>query len=273
MRDHVKVSKLKSAAPKRPQEPAGGIAVLHKAFDLLELLQESETAKSLDEVVAATEIPRSTAHRLLADLVLRGYVEKDQSGRYSLGLKLLVLGATVRQRHTLRDISQPFMVGLRNQFEETVNLGRLQGDCVLYLDTVESYHAIRVTGSLGILDPVHATSIGKAILAWLPPARRPILSNWKRLTPSTICDPEEFTAELERVRKRGYALDDEESMEGGRCVGVPVLHAGNPVAGLSISGPTARITRESVASMAEALKKASTQISEQIRFFPERLRR
>ena len=254
-------------------ESTGSIAVLQKAFDVLELLQESEAPKSLDDVVSATQIPRSTAHRLLADLVLRGYVEKDKAGHYSLGLKLLVLGATVRHRHTLRDISQPFMIGLRNQFEETVNLGRLQGDSVLYLETVESYHAIRVTGSLGILDPVHATSIGKAILAWLPPTRRPALTNWKRLTPSTICDPEEFAAELERVKKRGYALDDEESMEGGRCVGVPVLHAGVPVAGLSISGPITRITRESVVNMAESLKKASAQISEQIRFFPERARR
>lgn len=269
----LKISKLKRTVRKPTQEGAGNIAVLHKAFDLLEYLQDSETPKSLDEVVSATKFPRSTAHRLLGDLLLRGYVEKDSAGRYSLGLKLLVLGATVRQRHTLRDISQPFMVGLRNQFEETVNLGRLQGDSVLYLETVESYHAIRVTGSLGILDPVHATSMGKAILAWLPPARRPVLSNWKRLTPHTICDADEFAAELERVKKRGYALDDEESMEGGRCVGVPVLHSGIPIAGLSISGPITRITRESVVSMAEALKKASAQISEQIRFFPERLRR
>lgn len=196
----MKVSKAKKSALKKVQEPVGGIAVLHKAFDLLELLQESETPKSLEDVVVASQLPRSTAHRLLADLVLRGYVEKDPAGHYSLGLKLLVLGATVRQRHTLRDISQPFMVGLRNQFEETVNLGRLQGDSVLYLETVESYHAIRVTGSLGILDPVHATSIGKAILAWLPPAKRPALTNWKRLTPSTICDAEEFAVELERTK-------------------------------------------------------------------------
>lgn len=251
----------------------GGIAVLHKAFDLLDLFQDSETARSLDQVVSASGIPRSTAHRLLTDLTCRGYVQKDPAGHYSLGLKLLVLGATVRQRHTLRDVVHPFMVELRNRFGETVNLGSLQGESIVYLETVESYHPIRVTGSLGIVDPVHATAVGKAILAWTPPGRRPILNNWVRLTPSTICDPEELKTELERVKKSGYAIDDEESMEDGRCVGVPILHSGNPIAALSISGPASRITRKRIAEIADALRHASTQISEQIRFFPDRLRR
>ena len=254
------------------QDP-GGVAVLHKAFDLLELLQDSEIPKSLDEVVGASGIPRSTAHRLLADLASRGYVQKDSSGHYMLGLKLLVMGATVRQRHTLRDVAHPFMVDLRNRFGETVNLGSLQGESIVYLETVESHHPIRVTGSLGIVDPVHATAVGKAILAWTPAARRPTLNNMVRLTASTLCDPEEFIIELERVKKRGYAIDDEESMEGGRCVGVPIVHAGNPVVALSISGPTSRITRERITAIADALKKVSVQISEQIRFFPDRLRR
>ncbi len=258
---------------KTADKPDSGIAVLHKAFDLLELFQESETPRSLDQVVSASGIPRSTAHRLLADLTSRGYLQKDAAGHYSLGLKLLVLGATVRQRHTLRDVAHPFMVDLRNRFGETVNLGSLQGDSIIYLETVESYHPIRVTGSLGVVDPVHATAVGKAILAWTPPPRRPAMNNRVRLTASTICDPDEFTVELERVKKRGFAIDDEESMEGGRCVGVPILHAGNPVAALSISGPASRITRERIAEIADVLKKTSAQISEQIRFFPDRLRR
>lgn len=267
----VTVSKPKKRNKGTPP-PSGGIAVLHKAFDVLEFLQKSEAPRSLDEIVAENQIPRSTAHRLLTNLISRGYAEKDQAGRYTLGLKLLVLGATVRSRYTLRDIAHPFMVELRNRFDETVNLGTLQGDTVLYLETVESYHPIRLTGSLGVVDPVHATAIGKAILAWLPPERRPVLSNWKRLTPSTICDAEDFTSELARVKKRGYALDDEESMEGGRCIGVPLLHAGHPVAGLSISGPIARITRERLLEMADALKQVSAQIAEQTRLFPDGLR-
>src|SRR6185312_4354513 len=169
------------------------------------------------EIVTENQIPRSTAHRLLSNLVSRGYAEKDVAGRYSLGLKLLALGGSVRYRYTLRDIARPFMVELRNRFDETVNLGILQADAVLYLETVESYHPIRLTGSLGVVDPVHATAIGKAILASLPSERRPVLSNWRRLTASTICDAEKFASELVRVKKRGYALDDEESMEGGRC--------------------------------------------------------
>lgn len=244
------------------------IAVLHKAFDILELLQGADEPKSLDQVVTASGIPRSTAHRLLSDLTSRGYIDKDAANRYTLGLKLLALGAAVRQKHSLRDIARPFMLDLRDRFGETVNLGCLQADAVLYLEIVESQHPIRVTGSLGILDPIYATAIGKAIVAAMEPSLRPVLRNWKALTSSTIRDADEFEAELARVAKRGYALDDEESMDGGRCIGVPVLHAGKPVAGLSISGPATRITKDRILEMSDALKEASRRISEQLQFSP-----
>ncbi|HEY3840962.1 MAG TPA: IclR family transcriptional regulator [Bryobacteraceae bacterium] len=260
----------KNAAIADVTDPHVNVAVLHKAFDVLDLLQSCDDVQSLDEIVAASGLPRSTTHRLLANLTARGYVEKNDAGRYRLGLKLLALGATVRQRHGLRDIVRPFMVDLRDRFGETVNLGCLQGDEVLYLEIVESQHPIRVTGSLGVLDPVHATAIGKSIVAALPSASRPVIRNWKCLTPSTILEQDEFRAELEKTHKRGYALDDEESMEGGRCIGVAILHRGNPVAGLSVSGPISRLTRERIAEMVEALKNASSAISEQLRFFPDR---
>ena len=260
----------KNAAVADATDAHANVAVLHKAFDVLDLLQSCDEVQSLDAIVAACGLPRSTTHRLLANLAARGYVEKDDAGRYRLGLKLLALGATVRHRHSLRDIVRPFMIDLRDRFGETVNLGCLQGDEVLYLEIVESQHPIRVTGSLGVLDPVNATAIGKSIVAALPPARRPLIRNWKCLTPSTILEQDEFRAELEKTHKRGYALDDEESMEGGRCIGVAILHGGNPVAGLSVSGPISRLTRERIAEMAEALKNASWAISEQLRFFPDR---
>jgi DNA-binding IclR family transcriptional regulator len=265
----VKSSGTRNAWLKEP----GTIAVLHKALDIVELLETSEKAKSLDEVVASTKIARSTAHRVLINLISRDYVEKDDSGRYRLGLKLLELGATVKQRQSLRELVRPFMEELRDRLGETVNLGRLNGDTVLYLETVESQHPIRVTGSLGVIDPVQATSIGKAILASLPPAERPVIRNWRRLTPATICDPDQFAAELERVKKQGYAVDDEESMEGGRCIGVPILYGDRVIAGVSISGPASRIRKDGIPEIANVLKQVSVQISRHIRLLPERYRR
>jgi len=248
------------------------IAVLHKAFDLIDLLERNEIPKSLDELVSASGIARSTAHRLLLNLISRGYVERDRSGCYRLGMKLLELGATVKQRESLRDLVRPFMEELREQIGETVNLGRLQGEFVVYLETIESQHPLRVTGSLGVIDPVYATAIGKAILAWMPPERRPAIRSWRRLTPATIRDPISLAAELDKVRRQGYALDDEESMEGGRCVGVPILHGDDAIAGLSVSGPVSRISRDRVQQIAQVLKRTSDQISLQLRLHPDRFR-
>jgi IclR family transcriptional regulator, KDG regulon repressor len=256
--------KEKTPVKKHAAPAPGGIAVLHKAFDLLDHLQVSEKAESLDALASATGIARSTTHRILRNLIERGYVEKDASGRYHLGLKLLELGATVKTRQTLRDIAYPFMVELRDTFRETVNLGRLQGDCVLYLETVESEQPIRVTGSLGVLDPAHATSIGKAILAFTPPESRPEYRHWKQLTPATASDPRKFARELEEVKQIGYALDDQETMEGGCCIGVPIFKEGRPVAGLSISGPVVRLTQDRRPSIAEALIRTSAEISKRI---------
>ncbi len=250
------------------QKPSSNIAVLHKALDLLEALQSADKPRSLDQLVAETGLARSTAHRLLLNLISRGYVERASANTFALGLKLLELGATVRQGQSLRDIALPIMLNLRNELGETINLGRLREGSVLYLETVESEHAFRVSASLGIRDPLHVTAIGKAILAWMPPERRPVLNDWRKLTPATITDPKKFARELALTRERGYALDEEESMEGGRCIGVPILHIGNPVAGLSVSGPIARITTKRIKAIAAVLQHAASAISQQIRLLP-----
>ncbi len=265
---HVMKKEKKTSKTRRTHQPVEGVAVLHKAFDLLDLLQASDSPQSLDQLAAASGLPRTTVHRLLSDMVSRGYVDRAEAVHYALGERLLVLGATVRRRFKLRDVVYPEMVKLRDAFGETVNLGQLHRDSVLYLEIVESENPIRATGSLGILDPIQATAIGKAIMAWMPPASRPVLTNWPRLTSSTISTGDELSAEIERVRKRGYALDDEESMEGGRCVGVPLLFRGYPVAGISVSGPKSRLSRERVAEIAETLQEVSRALSERLTLFP-----
>jgi DNA-binding IclR family transcriptional regulator len=266
--------KVQMKTPTKQKQQAGeGVAVLHKAFDLLDLLQSCESAQSLDQIAAASKLPRTTVHRILNDLVSRGYVDRNDAHQYALGEKLLVLGATVRRRLKLRDLVYPTMIKLRDEFGETVNLGQIFRDSILYLEIVESEYQIRATGSLGILDPIQATAIGKAILAWTPVAKRPILNNWTQLTGATISTAEEFNVELDRVKKRGYALDDEESMEGGKCIGVPLRFRGLPIAGLSISGPKSRLSRERVVEIAEALQEISAEISERLDLFPDQLGR
>jgi IclR family acetate operon transcriptional repressor len=164
---HPMKKEKKSSTTRKPQ-PVEGVAVLHKAFDLLDLLQASDAPQSLDQLAVASGLPRTTVHRLLSDMVHRGYVDRAEAVHYTLGERLLVLGATVRRRFKLRDVVYPQMIKLRDEFGETVNLGQLHRDSVLYLEIVESENPIRATGSLGILDPIQATAIGKAIMAWMP---------------------------------------------------------------------------------------------------------
>lgn len=246
----------------------GSIAVLHKALDILEALQTASTPRGLDEIVAATGIARTTAHRLLVNLSARGYVERAPAAKFALGLRLLELGANVRQRQSLRELALPVMLELRDRFRETVNLGKLRGDAVLYLETVESDHAFRVSPTLGVLDPIHATALGKALFAWLPDDRRPPLTQLAAITPKTITDPTHLAADIELTQQRGYAIDDEESMEGGRCIGVPILRNNIALAALSISGPKARITDARLVEMAYHLRAGAQTIAAQLAMHP-----
>src|SRR5688500_18000880 len=107
-----------------PAKSQSSIAVLHKALDVLEALQTADGPLSLDQIVTATGLARSTAHRLILNLIARGYLERTAFGKFALGLKLLELGATVRQRQSLRDIARPIMLDLRDRLGETVNLGK-----------------------------------------------------------------------------------------------------------------------------------------------------
>jgi IclR family transcriptional regulator, acetate operon repressor len=263
----------RSKVARKTGKAAEGVAVLHKAFDLLDILQHHDAPQSLEDLAHLSRFPRTTVHRILRGLVARAYVDRKGASQYALGEKLLVMGATVRRRLKLRDIVYPYMVKLRDQFGETVNLGQLYRESVLYLEVVESEHPIRATGSLGILDPIQATAIGKAIMAWTPVAKRPTLTNWSQLTSATIRTPNDFAAELVRVKRRGYALDDEESMEGGRCIGVPLILGMSPIAGISISGPKSRLNRERLIEIADALQSTSAEISERLEFIPEPSRR
>lgn len=254
------------------------IAVLDKAFDLLERLQESDEPLSLDALVKESGLARTTVYRILQNLHRRGYVEKDAlTGAYRLGLKLLELGNHVKRRQTLRELALPWMEELREKFQETVNLATLHEGEVLYLEILESPHPIRMAGHLGVHDPAHATALGKSMLAYLEDDEvHQILQErgLRRLTRKTLSDRTTLQAELARVRAMGYAVDDEESVEGGRCVGVPIFGPqGKPIAALSISGPLVRIPDKRIPLIARELKKAASEISRQLGYVVQTSRR
>jgi DNA-binding IclR family transcriptional regulator len=202
--------------------------------------------QTLSEVSAACGIEPSTTLRYLRLLVEHGWLERDEQTRaYSLGLRLIEVGHAARNVRPLRRVVLPHMRELVARFNETVNLAVHQAGQVVIIEAVESGRSIRRGASIGDRDDWFVSSLGKAILAYLPPERvLALLAEHPpvRRTPRTLVTEKAILDDLGQIRVRGYALDDEEAEIGLKCVGVPILdHRGEYSHALSISGPTARI--------------------------------
>lgn len=230
------------------------VRAVERVCSILNLLQESIDGVSLSEVAEATGLPKSSAFRYVHTLVLHRYVERDDSsGRYRLGLGFV--GIQSRHVEVLRQRVRPGLEALRDKLGETVNLGILDGDSVIYLDIVESRRAVRLAASQGTRDPLHSTALGKAIAAQLPEERvRGILARtgMPPLTANTITNMEDYLAELARVRRAGFAADNGENEVDGRCVAVPIPGSMLPAA-VSLSAPAARFPVQQVADVAALL--------------------
>jgi DNA-binding IclR family transcriptional regulator len=254
-----------------PHKPEPGVdpyqlQSLDRAVSVLELLGESETPLTLAEVCDRMALHKSTAHRALMVLERSGLVERTPENRFRLGLKLYELGSRAIEQVDIRARVQPWLRRLAAQVGETIHLGVLQKTTVVYLDKVEpSNRRVWLASRIGASNPVYCTAMGKAMLAFLPPeAAADIIGRirFTRYTHRTLATPEALQRSLERVRRRGYAIDDEEVECGVRCVGSPILNEmGRPVAAVSVSGPSSRITQQSVPGIAEHLLRCCREIS------------
>lgn len=239
---------------------------LDRAVAVLELLGESEGPLSLAEVCDRMSLHKSTAHRALMVLERTGLLERTPENRFRLGLKLYELGSRAVEQIDLRARVHPWFRRLSAVVGETVHLGVLQKTTVVYLDKVEpNNRRVWLDSRIGASNPVYCTAMGKAMLAFLPAEEAAeIMSRLRftRFTHRTLCTPEALMRSLERVRRRGYAIDDEEVEAGVRCVGAPILNEnGRPMAAVSISGPSSRITQQSVPGIAEHLIRCCRDIS------------
>jgi DNA-binding IclR family transcriptional regulator len=202
--------------------------------------------QTLSQVAAASGMELPTATRYLRQLVAHGWLERDDETRtYSLGVRMVEIGKAARTAHPLRQAVLPYMQDLLSRFDETVNLAIHQSGEVVIIEALESRRSIRRGATVGERDGWFVSSLGKSILAHLPEdqvldllAAHPP----RRLTEHTFVTKEAILADLADVRARGFALDDEESEIGLKCVGVPLRdYHGRVTHALSISGPTERM--------------------------------
>ena len=244
---------------------AAPVGVLTKVLSIFDLLDRSRDGLQLRAIAEQTKLNKSTAYRFLAHLERAGYLVRDSTGAYLLGPRLVHLGSGSTYQSTIRKVSRPILEALWRETGETVNLGVLDGREILYLDVIESPHNFRLVSQVGMRRPLHCTALGKSILAWQGTTFRDELiatTKFEKLTPHSITRSSELIAELGRIQRRGYALDDEEVELGARCVAAPVLDSsGQIAAGISVSGPTIRMARARTAQIADAVKNAALEIS------------
>ena len=240
----------------------GGVQTVGRALELLESIADGDGSSTLSSLAAACELPVPTAFRLLRSLLVLGYVRQLPSKRYALGARLIRLGESAS--HALSATAEPFLRRLVESTEETANMAMLEGDMVVYAAQVPSKHAMRMFTEVGRRVSPHCTGVGKVLLAQKSDAEvMAILKRvgMKAMTPHTITDPDDFFANLELIRTRGWAEDNEEQEIGVRCLAVAV--PGSPLpAAISVSGPGARITNETTDSISELLLAVAGDLSE-----------
>jgi IclR family acetate operon transcriptional repressor len=244
--------------------PTGESKALVKGITALNALAAEPNGLSLVEVAHAADLPKATAHRLLATLASAGLVRALGDGRYGLGSHCLALGQAFLHSIDVRTEAIPEMRKLVEETGETCHLGILSNDHIVYIEKFDSPHPIRMYSRVGATNPASTTSLGKAILAFSPADEVDgvFAAGIPQRTPATVTDPSEARAQLAAIRTRGYAIDDLENEEGIRCVAAPLLdHQGLPAAGISISGPEHRVTRERVESLGAAVIATAERIS------------
>jgi DNA-binding IclR family transcriptional regulator len=243
------VPKQKTSKPKRIQADKNYIEVTGKIFAVLEyFVERGSKQKSVPfvEVAAAVPFARTTVHRILYSLEKLGYIEKDEAKpHYQLAGKFFDLTGPAIHFRRLQSVAKSVMQNLLLRFGETINLGVLDDGQVAYIEVLQSQSALRIAATPGERNPVHCTSLGKAMLAFLPENevdaildRHPLI----RRTPRTITQKKHLIEHLASVREQSVALDMEENLTGVICVASPIFdQSGRVIAGISVSGPASRM--------------------------------
>ncbi|RSM59109.1 IclR family transcriptional regulator [Amycolatopsis sp. WAC 01376] len=206
-----------------------GASVTSRAFALLGAFDVDHRELSLTELAGRAGLPLPTAHRIARELVGLGALERRED-RYAIGRRLWDLGLLAPVQFELRQVAAPFLQDLYGATGATVHLGERDGVQVLYLDRLSGNASVPVVSRIGGRLPLHATGVGKVLLAWAPEdVQRQVLASLTRVTPYTITQPGRLREQLRRVRREGFAQTVEEMSRGACSVAVPIRPSGGEV--------------------------------------------
>ncbi|BCT77522.1 IclR family transcriptional regulator [Sinomonas cyclohexanicum] len=246
------------------EKASGGVQSVERVFELLELITDAGGDVTLSELSSSTELPLPTIHRLLRTLVSLGYVRQLPNRRYALGPRLIRLGEGANKQ--LGAVARPQLQMLVERLGETSNMAVLDSDMVIYVAQVPSPHAMRMFTEVGRRAHTHDTGVGKAILAQLDDEQvRSIVARQGMPTPTaySLGDIDSLLSDLDKIRARGYAIDEQEQEIGVRCFSMAVPGAPTPTA-ISVSGPVSRVDEAFGERAVPLLREAAANISAEL---------
>ena len=248
-------------ARKTPTVPA-----IERGVRILEMVSKSANGLTFSQIAQRMDFPKSSVHSILITFERLGYLQKlESSGRYVVGLNLARIGSAPSHGMTLRQKAGPVLCNLTQKTGLSSHLAILEGKDALLIGKVQPYGSSPVATWIGKRIDYYCTSLGKALIAWLPEEEIDQLVKERqmlRYNENTICTLARLKEDLARTRQLGYSLDDEEEEIGVRCVGAPVMSAtGEVSAAVSVSGQVGDVRREDIARLGSVLQEAAVEIA------------
>jgi len=242
--------------------------IVKKAFIILNAIAKSSHGLRISEIASLLNISKSTVHGIIAALSEQGaIIYCSDSKRYIIGMTLMELGKAAHERIDFKNIARPIMEELMEQCQESVFLGIQNGNRVTIIDIVESRKDFKITSPIGTALPLLAGATGKLFLSRMDPENlhKYLNSNpLRKFTSNTIIDPEQYMRELDKVRKDGFAYDDEEYISGVRAVAAPVKQHGAYIPAIWVVGFKASMSTGKIPAIIKQTRAAAVKISNSI---------
>ena len=242
------------------------IQAVERAVNILRCFKQNPKLGIMD-ISKMVDLPRSTVFGIVDTLASMGMLARDKAtSKYELGIEIYLL--SLHSNLNLRTVVLPYLQKLVNQFGETANLVLHDGTHIIYIEKLESPHAMRICTTTGQRLPFYCSGVGRSILAYLPEEsiEAALASyDYAPYTPHTPADAAAVRRQLQEVRAMGYCIDDEEFESGILCVGTPILSPQKtPIAGISVSGPKSRMTPEVRQEIASVLREYAAGITREL---------